>query len=152
MANRHKSYIVGEWTNGGPEHDIEDAERIRIGFDALPAIADELGTTSLWLLTNTMQDIRRMETIRDGIGQERAGQLERGYPVAVGRHALQHTSAKTLRTDGVSGAVLAVFPDPKTLEALDSLFGRTSVVVIEHMDDAKKWKKKWNPIDLLGTD
>lgn len=150
-VERHKNYIVGAWTNGGTEHDSEDVERIRLGFDKLPELADELGTASLWLLTNTKRDIRLVGTIREAIGEDRAVQLERGNPVRMGQYTLRHTSTGSLNSDRVSGAILAVFPSPKTLAALDSQFGRSSVIVIEHMDDAKKWKRKWKPIDLLAS-
>jgi hypothetical protein len=151
VVDRRQSYTVGTWTNGG-KHGEEDVARIRRGFEALPAIADELGTTNLWLVTNTDRDIGRMDTIREAIGEDRARQLDRGDPAPVGHYTLRHSSAKTLHNDHVGGAILAVFPDAKTLDAIDSLYTRTSVVVVEHMDDAKKWKKKWKPVDLLNNE
>lgn len=151
MANRHKSYIVGNWTDGGPEHRTEDIARIRVGFNVLPTLAQELGNEIMWLVTNIKKDIA-MDTIREAIGEDRARILGSGNPVDNGRFILRHSSAQTLHKDHVAGAILAVFPSAKTLEAIDGLYSRTSVIVVEFMNDARKWKMKWNPIDLLGED
>lgn len=152
MANRKDSYIVGSWTNGGPEHDKKDIERITAGIASLPAMADELGTTSLWIVTNTRQDITRVETVGAAInsffGTGAAQRLERGDTVTYDKYTLRQSTTRNLPSDRVSGAVAAIFPSKGTLDTIDRLYGRTSVIVIEHMDDAKAWKKKWNPIDL----
>jgi hypothetical protein len=152
VANRHRSFIVGSWTNGGPENDPETVERIQIGLRKLPELADELGTTQLWIVTNGRESWDMVNTLPEAVdpilGSVAAKRLRRGEAVQWGKYTVNPTTTRNLSSDPVGGAVLALFLPADSLKKLDMIYRRNSVVVIEFMDDAKAWKKRWQPTEL----
>lgn len=152
MANRHRSLTVGSWTNGGPENDPETVERIQKGLSELPALADELGTTQMWIVTNARESWDMVNTLPEAVdailGTGAAKRLRRGEAVQWGKYTVNPTTTRNLSSDPVGGAVLALFLPADSLRKLDMLHRRNSVVVIEFMEDAKAWKKRWQPTDL----
>ncbi len=107
-------------------------------------------------MTNGRDSITIVEPLREAVdsmlGNGAATRLKRGEAVQWGDFTVQQSTERNLTRDTVGGAILAVFIDDKTLELLDRIYRRNSLVVVDFMDTAAEWKARNTPIDLLAND
>jgi hypothetical protein len=144
MASRKSFYLNSE----GPR-----PESIAVAFEWLVRICKNSGGgQQCFLLVNTLSNLDgAVETI---LGVQPTKSLKKGHSLSLPGDAgtLTAYSERTLRNASLKGNAIVLFPTKSFLDAVDSMIGLESVLVVPYAEkEVAQWIATWEATEILGN-
>lgn len=144
MSESRKSWYID--TEGSDEEAMEQAFMWLYSLGEMDAEKREA-----ILAVNTKRQLQGV--VSSVIGEQAAKQLDKKNPVNLGEATIQLMTKRIDAKRRTSGPVLAVYPDKKLLDKIDSMHNVTDVLVVPwDRSDVDYWINTWNPIELGSSE